>query len=610
MKKVLFIDPNLILNNTNEKEFSLGLITIGGFLKNQIENLYSIDYFIPSLDNSLDCKSKIKKIINLLKNDPPDIIGCTTRCDSYPFTLDFITNLKKSFPKTVIVIGGIQATHTDVETMKLYPAIDYVVRGEGEVTFTELLTVLYFNENLEKVKGITYRDSFANIMRTQDRELLENLSVMPDYESIIKKNNGLRVNRIEAGRGCPYNCIFCSLCDMWKTKYRLIKPEEIVRRMTHIYELTKDNYFVLEHDNLLAIKSKVENLLNLLSANEKKFLWSCSARVDSLKKIDYSLLKNAGCIEIYLGIETGSSRMQKILRKNLIISQIYPSLMELNQTGISFTLSFMLGHPLERIEDIEDTVKLAAKCKTLLNCKNIQLHKLAPVSGSDLVKEYHDKIYINENQTSDQVGRNFPKKYLHEIFKNPKLFSSFYSFRLLDEAEDVIYNIFKYNWNELIQVFSRTFTYLFDEEICSPCILIMKGTVKNIINTIDEIEKNIHNEYFTNLYSFEKKLFEFTSKYKNTEKLKERGDRYNFTQNIIYVSEEILNFSAFFKSGKLNFNKKIRIRIWFDFLTNNVKYAMCSDDDLIKMNMSKNKKIVELLDKKTLEKFRLEGFII
>ena len=140
MKKVLLVDPFYISNSeVIEKEFSLALMTIGGFVKRHLQDCCQIDYFMPENIRKLPLEQWIDYIKSLICVQNPDVIGCTTRCDTYPFTLDLISHIKLIRPSTIMILGGAQATHTDLETMKLYPAIDIIVRGEGEITFSQVL---------------------------------------------------------------------------------------------------------------------------------------------------------------------------------------------------------------------------------------------------------------------------------------------------------------------------------------------------------------------------------------------------------------------------------------------------------------------------------------
>lgn len=99
--------------------------------------------------------------------------------------------------------------------MKFLSEVNIIVRGEGEETFVELLDALENSKNLGGVLGLTWRKSNGNIIRNKNCFPIERSVCFPDLESLSQKLSSISFNRIEAGRCCPYNCVFCSLPNMW-----------------------------------------------------------------------------------------------------------------------------------------------------------------------------------------------------------------------------------------------------------------------------------------------------------------------------------------------------------------------------------------------------------
>lgn len=608
MEKIVLIDPYYICDNSIDKEFSLGLLTIVGYAKKKVSKDYHIEYFMPENREDVPFNEWRKKLLSLLTSIHPNIIGCTTRCDTYPFTLDFLSRIKKVLPNTKIIIGGPQATHTDYETLRQFDAIDYVIRGEGEITFTELIQAITNNSKIDTVAGITYRNQSGEIVRTHDREYMKDLMTNPDYVSICKHKNNIYINRIEAGRGCPFNCIFCSLCKMWNAKYRLVNVDEIMQHMKELNKITGKTYFVFEHDNLLARKDEAEEFLVRLIEQKCKFTWSCSSRIDSISRIDLSLLKEAGCRGVFFGIETGSAKMQKVYRKNINVATVYQTLVKLNNEKIGFTLSFICGHPQETIYDIEDTLKLGIKCKTLNCCSNIQLHKLAPLAGSAFLNEIKDELVLIDDAISDQSEYMYYLEYKPLIKKYPELFSSFYSVPLFENSAELLEQIYSKGWIDIINLFPRTLFYLIENYI-DLLILINECDMTLFLEKTKAIIDKNSDVYLSKIYSLELEIYKIHKNFYNKKIGIQEDAAFNITQRIVTSSIDVLEFNADTYNTEGTLNKEVDVRIWMDLQSKAIKYAVLHENQKKKYNLLMNKDVINSLNNETRNRLIREGFL-
>lgn len=613
MIKLILIDPSYISHmDIQKREFSLGLITIGGYLKKALPYYYDIDYFMPENVNGLDFQEWVDYMVDIVVSIHPDIIGCTSRCDTYPFTISFLKRLRTQLTDAIFILGGPQATNTDLDTMKLAPEIDYIIRGEGEITFVELLMCIRNKENIQKVSGITFRTASGEIVRTKDRELMQNLITYPDYRSIIEINKDIYINRIEVGRGCPYHCIFCSLCKVWGAKYRLMDVEAIVQKMASIHSLTGSTNFVLEHDNLLASKSQAEIFLQKLIDMNIPYTWSCSARIDNIRRIDISLLQKAGCKDIYFGIETGSQKMQKKYRKNIDVSLIIPTLKKLNSQKIRFTLSFICGHPLETLEDIEDTLLLGVKCNTLNYCSNIQIHKLAPLAGSRFIKDIIKKIVIDDKNISDQSNFYHYELYKKMIRENPLTFSSFYSVPLHYVNKNLLRNICK-QWINIINFFPRTLYCIYDNTNIHMIDLLQKcetpSGVLSYVNTQADMEMY---GIVKDIFYFEQQVYECKDEFdRQIKDFWSRGEMiYNPFQRVVETYEGIMDFNMDTYKNKIRKSKLIRVRLWFDKHSHAVKYVVYTNEQHLYILMCQNNDFLKNIDKKLYKTLVNQGFLL
>ena len=160
-------------------------------------------------------KNDFKSIAIEILSVDPKAIGFSTWCHSYPASLLLAQIIREINSEVNLIFGGPQASVLDRQTMQSYPCIDYILRGEAENSLPELMNVI-LNKDLQKsltdIEGLTYRD-VANgnrIKANPDVRIIEDLDDLPvpNYELIEDKKSLM----IEAGRGCPFQCTYCSTC--------------------------------------------------------------------------------------------------------------------------------------------------------------------------------------------------------------------------------------------------------------------------------------------------------------------------------------------------------------------------------------------------------------
>ena len=118
-------------------------------------------------------------------------------------------NIKKIKPSTIIALGGPEVTYDSENSMGKYPFVDYILYGEGELVFRDLVMYLQGDKNIEDVEGIVYRKD-SQIIVNRPKELLQNLDEIPSpYENLDPKEYENRIVYYETSRGCPFNCQYC-----------------------------------------------------------------------------------------------------------------------------------------------------------------------------------------------------------------------------------------------------------------------------------------------------------------------------------------------------------------------------------------------------------------
>ena len=188
--------------------------------------------------NVIDCQAEkltYDTFHDRIAKTPSDIIGVTATTLLYKSAMNLLTIAKEVQPQATTVLGGSHGTFWDENALKEYPALDVVVRREGEKTLLELSEKLENHQNLNKVLGITYRDGDQTV-RNQDRPFIQNLDALPfpahhllPLESL--KHNGKILFPLVSSRGCVYWCDFCSTVRMFGRGYRMRSAKNVVDEM-------------------------------------------------------------------------------------------------------------------------------------------------------------------------------------------------------------------------------------------------------------------------------------------------------------------------------------------------------------------------------------------
>lgn len=375
------------------------------------------------LYNSIDFNNVANHILSL----KPKVIGFSTWCNTFAASLILAEQIKKCDSDMPIIFGGPQASIQAREILKNSTSVDFVLKGEADLSLPLFLKV-YFNNNLtelSEVPGLSYRDGQKNIIHNNSQAYVTDLDKLPipDYDTVLNAET----IKIDVGRGCPFECTFCSTNNFFSRKYRVKSENRIIREMELIFSTHKITKFSFAHDLFTLNKKFIVNFCNELIAHNRKynrnFKWTCSARIDCVSAETLSLMKQSGCSSIFFGIESGSSKIQKSIKKNLDFNKIDKITEHCRREKIDIYTSFMIGFPEETKSDIEDTLKLMIK----LACKGayIQLSELVILPGTQLYKKYGNKLKFDgsiSNFSHSVIGE--PEKLL--IQKYPDLFSSFY----------------------------------------------------------------------------------------------------------------------------------------------------------------------------------------
>lgn len=362
---------------------------------------------ITSEKNRIRCGIKDKEIIEIMKKEKPKIIGIGCMYSRHYIDIINISKLiKKTDPKITVVVGGNHATSFHNMVIK-EPSIDFVVRGEGEITFYELCkNILSDNKNFEKINGITFKDKNGEIITTPNRELVRNLDEFPpiNYSFVdVKKYASISYNSpyfmrypgvgIISSRGCPGNCVYCTVKAVWGRSWRAKSAERTVDEIELLHKKYGINEFAFLDDSASVNKVRWNEICNEIIRRKIDIRWSTPNGIAhwTLDKPTLINMKKAGCYRITFGIESGNPETRKFLGKPYPLSQAKEMISFSNKIGMWTICTHILGFPYETKESMEDTVRFAKKAGTDF----ATFYLLAPIVTSDVYYYFKKEGLLN-----------------------------------------------------------------------------------------------------------------------------------------------------------------------------------------------------------------------
>ncbi len=317
--------------------------------------------------DSLVMNYSFEDVERQIKKSDPDLIGLTSTTSMIPDAYRVAQISKEYNGSLKVVIGGPHVTFTQETTLRESPDIDFVVAGEGETAFSNLLLHLKGKKEIKGIKGITYRTSGKivvappeQLIRDVDSIPLPSLDLLPMDKYLAEKK---RFGTLMTSRGCPYNCIFCSSSLQFGKIWRGHSTERVItelRRLVNDYGV-RDIEF-LDDTFTLNMKRAVE-IANKMKEEKLDVRWSASARVNLFNEEIAKAMNDSGAHTIYFGIESGNQRTLDFIGKGIKLQQAIDSVKKGNDAGLHTLGSFIIGFPDDTVDDVRNTIKFSKNVK-------------------------------------------------------------------------------------------------------------------------------------------------------------------------------------------------------------------------------------------------------
>lgn len=338
---------------------------------------------------------------SLRRIDPEaDIIGISIMfSQEWPFIREYIKKVREAFPHAILVAGGEHVTSMPEYTLRDCSALDYLVMGEGELAFLELVYKLRTGEPLDPVSGIAYLKD-DQLVKTCLSPRLADIKKMPwpawhlipvDGYFLPNFTMGIGHGRnmaMLATRGCPYQCSFCSSPQMWTTRYVMRPVKDVVDEMVHNIE--KFGMNSVDFYDLTAIVKR-DWILDFIAELERRrirIIWQLPSgtRSESLDEEVVHGLSRTGCEFLVYAPESGSQKTLDMIKKRVNLANLTRSVSTALRYGIVVKVNFIIGFPFETRKDIWETLLFVWKL-AWLKTDDCNISTYSPYPGSELFNE-------------------------------------------------------------------------------------------------------------------------------------------------------------------------------------------------------------------------------
>ncbi|MEW6062905.1 MAG: radical SAM protein [Nanoarchaeota archaeon] len=389
MKDVIFFSPpdirafgNIDVRHIDADMFPLGIAYIASYLRenNFSVGLIDLRYYGNKWQNVIE---------NVIKREAPRFVGIPCVTPTILEVMKISEIVKRINPGIKVVWGGPHPSALPEECMK-FKYVDMITIGEGEETFKELIS----GKRLSQIKGLCYRDKKDKVKINPRRALIQNLDKLPwpAYDMLPLERYGnpfLGKSLIMVtGRGCPYNCAFCSSKVIHQGKYRVRSPKNVVDEIEYLYKKYNVKKIMFVDDTFTAYPQRTMEICKELIRRGIKIEWACDTRVNFITEELLRIMKKAGCRLVKFGVESGDQKILNIIHKGITLEQVRRAVALAKKVGLQTHGFFIIGHPYDTKETIMKTIRFAKELKL----DYAQFSVMTPLPGTEvLTMAEHDK---------------------------------------------------------------------------------------------------------------------------------------------------------------------------------------------------------------------------
>jgi anaerobic magnesium-protoporphyrin IX monomethyl ester cyclase len=322
---------------------------------------------------------------------------------------DLIKALRRACPAAVIVAGGEHPSAMPEFVLRDCPEIDFVVTGEGDLTFLELVHAIFYGHPSTGIPGICFIGASGEFISTGLSRRIVHIDQLPrpawhlcDVDRYFLSNwtMGIAMGRnmpILATRGCPYQCTFCSSPGMWTTRYKMRDPSDVVSEIEDLVRVYRANS--IDFFDLTAIVKKdwIIEFCRELKQRRITVTWQLPSgtRSEALDHEALQAIHDTGCRLLVYAPESGSEETLAVIKKKVKIDRITASIRDAVRIGHTVKVNLIVGFPHERLRHVLKTVLFAFRM-ALIGAEDCNIAVFSPYPGSELFEKLKEDGTIAE----------------------------------------------------------------------------------------------------------------------------------------------------------------------------------------------------------------------
>ena len=410
-------------------QMPLGIYYLAAYLLSEGEEVKVID--CEALNLSQD------ELLRILKESDVKVVGISSTTVSYHRACSLAKMIRQRLPEAKIVIGGPHMSAIPEETM-LTGFFDYGIVNEGEIAFLKLVKFLIHSKGeLKDIPNLYYLDR-GRVLHNSIGEYIQDLDILPFparhlcsdifiYKPSIGAFRKTPVMNMTTSRGCPYGCIFCDKNTFGQT-VRFFSAEYVVREIKELLQRFGVKEIAFLDDTFVLNKKRLYSIFELLKRQNINFPWTCMVRANNLDYDTLKFMRDNGCWQIRMGIESGNQKVLNFIKKGITLQQVRNVTEWCKRLNIKVLVFFMIGHHIDTVQTIQETIEFALSLplSDIMATLNTPLRVTESYEKAKLYGDYHEADWASMNWWSPIF---LPKGLSREFMlkKQVELYRRFYS---------------------------------------------------------------------------------------------------------------------------------------------------------------------------------------
>jgi radical SAM superfamily enzyme YgiQ (UPF0313 family) len=403
MKVVLIYPPismaerySSAIGNAGGRQAPLGVLCLAAYLRRYGHEVKVIDGEASRL-SSADIAEQVSEY-------QPEVIGISSTTVSFHRAREVARAIREKNPGSIIVLGGVHVSACAASAMS-HEEFDYGVIGEGEESMLALVDALAEKREIESLPGVAFQRD-GQVALQPPRPLIDDLDSLPfpaydliqdprTYNPPPCNYQELPVASIVTSRGCPYACTFCDR-SVFGQSFRQRSAENIADEICKLYFEHGVREIAFLDDTFTIRHGLIYDLFRTLEARGLRFPWTCMSRIDTVDRELLEFMRDHGCWHISFGIESGSDEILRIIKKRISLQQTREVIAHCEQLGIRTKGFFMVGHPGETMETLDQSIRFALE----LPLDDVVVTVSTPIPGCEQHRQAHQYGSLDETDWS------------------------------------------------------------------------------------------------------------------------------------------------------------------------------------------------------------------